>query len=794
MAERVLKRRDEYFEHKQDRKASRSVISAAVAACAVVVVILFGTIIGSTMKAPAAQETDAPSAASSQGSTEITAEETEFTAENTEEITDTQPETESKVMTYEDETKSNQQNENKYPVPIEFVPNPDSPVVIEENTTVNIYGVECQDIIRYQMRYNTRRNFGRECGNRVRLLIAHSDSIELLSPDVLTLDISNDDSVTFEIVFRYVDGNTRGGISVFSIEDLYWDIDNNYNSAAELPELRKSKGFREKFTERKFGAVRTKGYDFFSGVWDTTTIYYNIAYYFNEVDDEGNPLFLSDPYMPDYYDCETCQRLRQEIEEREKFNTECYQESNGVAYSRNYDIIICGYAHWTDNQGQIHPAKNISVRLKDLSDASINILTMTNNMGYYQITYPLSLSGNHNLIISCEVSGLAIKVIQNNGTNPLKKDIACNCTSGETRMIFFDFAPGASDYDEESLLNDAVSIHQACELIQQYFYQLTCTFLPQVIINADWDHFIEEDMEARYYQYPIGYDLFVSYLDAYDWDKIEYEYIHFIEDIYDMYFYNYYVNRYTNSALYYGKENGVKYAWQDGWAMFFAINAQRNMNASNLNMEYVGDTFFTDFDAWHGKDINFDLENFILYFPTNTSINKCEANILTIAALMYDFCDPVNIYDNDLMCFNDVAVWYYTVFNGTCKSLSDFIQKIYYSGVLSTSDKLQAGRSLEWFDLSPSNVSMPGLFLGNYTVYWTNPSSNSYNILRFYDSSYNEIVPSIFINGQNTYTISYSDWTENFVGVGTIYLVVERIDSNYPVTGPYYSEKYTFVA
>ncbi len=220
------------------------------------------------------------------------------------------------------DTQPGQQAEDGYPVPIEFIPDPDTPIFIDVKNDPDIYGTECKDVIRYQMRYNTRRDFGRECGNRVRLLIVASSSIQLLSPDVMTLDISENDSVDFELVFRYVEGNSRGTFRVFSVEDLYWDIDNNYKSVAELPDLMKEKDFQMIFTERDYGAVRTKGYDFFSGIWVTTTIYKYIAKYFGEVDDEGNPLFLSDPYMPDYYDCETCQRLRHQIEEREKFNRE----------------------------------------------------------------------------------------------------------------------------------------------------------------------------------------------------------------------------------------------------------------------------------------------------------------------------------------------------------------------------------------------------------------------------------------------------------------------------------------
>lgn len=62
MAQRVLQRRDEYLKNKNDKKAKTGVIPAIAVSSAAVIVILFGTIIGETMKKlppPASSETEA---------------------------------------------------------------------------------------------------------------------------------------------------------------------------------------------------------------------------------------------------------------------------------------------------------------------------------------------------------------------------------------------------------------------------------------------------------------------------------------------------------------------------------------------------------------------------------------------------------------------------------------------------------------------------------------------------------------------------------------------------------------
>ena len=505
MAERVLKRRDEYFAQKQDRKASRGVISAAVTACAVVVVILFGTIIGGVMKSPVTTpETDAPPSASSPGSTEITAEETETkpedtddtereaTAEITEETaeektgTDTLQESSSndpvrtieylhapdpsvtverlscrgtylygyeckdvisytlrynttreggkhgdrvrimirdfggntellspgiltldipdgkaefdlkfrytednvtlghsfKIYTiddlyadiyneyndfknfgylqdeksisdgfeetemffirygdydffeqciyftdilndlkaYFDDPKPMGEIPDKNTIPVEYIPAPDPSIVIHGKNYTEISGYECKDVVSYTIRYNTTRSDGRH-GKRVRVIIWHSDGVEMISPDILTLDMP-DGTARFEVKFRYKDNHGLGKFHIFCIDERDVDIDNNFNEVPVIEKVWGDTEFLAVSKEISLRAVRAKGYDFLVPSIDTARVYYDIAIGLGDVDEDGIPLYFSDPYMPDYYDCEACQRLRQEVEESEEFITE----------------------------------------------------------------------------------------------------------------------------------------------------------------------------------------------------------------------------------------------------------------------------------------------------------------------------------------------------------------------------------------------------------------------------------------------------------------------------------------
>ncbi len=439
------------------------------------------------------------------------------------------------------------------------------------------------------------------------------------------------------------------------------------------------------------------------------------------------------------------------------------------------------------------PARSMTVRLFDINNPSVNISVLTNDTGYYQITYPVSVYTPYNIKLRYEISGLNISFEDPSNNEFYYSEETFFVLPGYLQRHSYSFTTNSND-DNDINLNKAVSIHQACELIQRYYYQLNATYVDGIAIQLSHTYDYDVGYEARYHKDNYGGTLFLSYLDAFDWDIIEYEYVHYIEDNYGMYCNNYWKVPYNDLSLgYTSKEDAMKYAWQDGWAIFFVVNAQRYMNASNMGISGVGDTLFTNIGAYLNHEINFDIENFTDNLNSvPETVDKCETNILTIAALMYDFCDPVNTNDNDLMNYNNSTILYITINNISSKSLSDFMQKFNASSI-TTQDKLNAGLSLEWFDLSPKNITIPNLYQGSHTVYWTNPGNDYYNRITVYSSSLNVIWQSNMLFYQSSYTIDADTWADNFAGVGSVLFVVEGWQSMYPITGPYRSYQYLFI-
>lgn len=242
--------------------------------------------------------------------------EADITADDTTAITSEAGET-----TDGTETQADQPIEN-YVRPVDYVPEPGAPVVIDMSRFHMdvMYGYYCKSVSEYTIRYNTPRYTNTQGeflhGEHLKVMITHTAGIELLVPEIFTVDYSGE-PVNIKLKFRYIDGTTKGSFKLFFIEDVNAELD-DYNSIAELDSLENNTDFRKISQMLECSTVRTKGYDFFKAYCYTTTpLYYSVAVHFNDVDADGKPLYLNDPYMQDYYDCEQCIEKREKIEQEE---------------------------------------------------------------------------------------------------------------------------------------------------------------------------------------------------------------------------------------------------------------------------------------------------------------------------------------------------------------------------------------------------------------------------------------------------------------------------------------------
>ena len=163
------------------------------------------------------------------------------------------------------------------------------------------------------------------------LIVIPSVSIDLLSGDLNYLDFETNDTVRVTLKFKYKDGYTNGRIYyyIYSEEDgqqFYSEIDDHITKGGLGEDYStfiaaESLGYFAKLKYSIYGGealcfAEIKGYDFegYDASASLRKIYCLAAEHFGDVDGEGLPLFLSDPYMPEYFDSPDCYIERNNIE------------------------------------------------------------------------------------------------------------------------------------------------------------------------------------------------------------------------------------------------------------------------------------------------------------------------------------------------------------------------------------------------------------------------------------------------------------------------------------------------
>ena len=438
---------------------------------------------------------------------------------------------------------------------------------------------------------------------------------------------------------------------------------------------------------------------------------------------------------------------------------------------------VSGYIKWTDKAGNNHPANGVTVQIwkgtvSSPSFTLINTLT-TSATGYYSSSY--SYEGSVALLkIKVLSSGTNINVVDASGLIYTNESGISGGTSNITINV---------TADNNSFPGRSVSVHQGMALANRYMYNLKGSYMNTIDVE------FASSVNRTCYSYSPSM-IHIIYKDAYDWDVLEHEFGHYVQDVYD-------INDSPASPpgghlaednladIMGNKSNGIHLAWGEGWATYFAINLQRVMGASSLGVPNVGDALYQDTED---LTITYDIENL------ETDLRKGEANEATVSAILYDITDPINTSEDDQININNGTVWSITK-NNNCTTLSEFINAFNSYLYISKGDKVKLGSTLSRYSVSANLVSLS--HTGNTVTFtWEkqggsiNYGNNSFRLV-FYDDSYNLLYMTSYSNGTSQ-SISLSQWNSLFSNApSAVYSCVQTRQTSSPTTGPYYSNVIT---
>lgn len=446
--------------------------------------------------------------------------------------------------------------------------------------------------------------------------------------------------------------------------------------------------------------------------------------------------------------------------ERIRSTPETIKGSDGIT---RYSYSVAGYISWTDGNGGVHAADNIKVELCDASSGSGITSTYTTSSGGYSLSYSTTLV-NPNVKIKVYSEGSNITLINTN--SPYGQYIYESSPftmTGFTKVSYT--APNSTN------LGQSLSIQQAMALAHQYVLNLDSTNLNSINV------YFPNSSSNSYFTTPPA--IYIKQGHEFEWDTLEHEYGHYVQ-------YHYSISN-SPGGIHYLSDNladarnnksaGIRLAWGEGWATYFAINLQNEMNASYLYIPHVGDSHYQD----SSNGIDYDLESPAIYYL------KGEANEVVVSAVLYDMTDGVSSLDNDQVSFTDSFVWN-LIKNNYCTTLSDFIQSFYLSST-SPANKYNLGSTLSKHKIAaepstPSSATPP-------TFSWapqggSNLFPNNYFRVVFLNSNYTPLLSTSYTSS-NSITLTSSQWSLIQSSLPVYYYIETNQTEPSAPTGPYYS-------
>lgn len=439
---------------------------------------------------------------------------------------------------------------------------------------------------------------------------------------------------------------------------------------------------------------------------------------------------------------------------------ETIKGSDGIT---RYSYSVAGYISWTDENGGAHAADNIKVELCDASSGTGITSTYTTSSGGYSLSYSTALV-NPNVKIKVYSEGSNITLINTN--SPYGQYIYESSPFTMTGFTKVSYTASNS-----TNLGQSLSIQQAMALAHQYVLNLDSTNLNSINV------YFPNSSSNSYFTYSPA--IYIKQGHEFEWDTLQHEYGHYVQ-------YHYGIanspggTHYLNDNLADARNNksdGIRLAWGEGWATYFAINLQNEMNVSYLYIPHVGDSHYQD----SSNGIDLDLEDPATYYW------KGEANEVVVSAVLYDMTDGINLLEADQVSFADSFVWS-IIKNNYCTTLSDFIQRFYMSST-TLANKYKLGSTLSRYKVAaepntPSSTTPPTFSWipqGGSTLF----PNNSFRVV-FLNSNYTTLFSTSYTSS-NSIALTSSQWSLIQSSLPVYYYIEATQTESSAPTGPYYS-------
>ncbi|MFN8103195.1 MAG: PKD domain-containing protein [Acidimicrobiia bacterium] len=446
-------------------------------------------------------------------------------------------------------------------------------------------------------------------------------------------------------------------------------------------------------------------------------------------------------------------------------------------------VCISGSIRWTDVAGGVHPVRRAPVEIRDaetwpLSDDVVTTVT-TDEDGNYSAAVDNDdglLQGGRDIYIRAKAEGPGFTS---------DKHIDSSTTDDVSTGTSLTLSLTARNDDED---------HRAFSIQAGLVWGLD--YVEQVRGSRFEEFEVQFPTDGSYYS---GGALHIDDDDPFDWDVILHEYGHYIQDQMDI------TDspggpHYWNSNLAednqpeghppYGKDDGTRMAWGEGWPTYFAVSGLQRIGASASGVPHVGNDSYDDRRLDDSANIVESLE------PVSGKAG--EDNEVTTAEIMYDLFDGASGAESkDHAQFSDRSLWAtldaadpgsLSAAYDALKSLGDNDVNCVFSLNGVAPDMAGAEREIVAKDSPPPTITWtPG---GGGPAF----RSNSFTV-RFTDAGGSRTLLETPAQTTTSFTPTAAQWediTNRSAGIVDVTVTGRQTDS--PETGPYTSCRKRFVS
>ena len=481
--------------------------------------------------------------------------------------------------------------------------------------------------------------------------------------------------------------------------------------------------------------------------------------------------YVSTVYLDCLADCsENLQSYLLDIDRQGELIEEVEQEPilvRAADGSTRYSHEVAGYISWSDDASGVHAADGVKVELYAINGSTETLVGST---------YTVS-SGGYSIAFSSSITSQPVKFkVASEGTNITVRQASSPYSIYKYESSTFSvstFTKASYTANNTTNIGQSISIQQAMAMANKYIYSLDSSYLSNINV------YYPNSYSNSYFS-PSSVAIYIKQGHQYEWDTLQHEYGHYVQHHYSIANSpggTHYLSANLADSLN-DKSAGIRLAWGEGWATYFAINLQKEMSASIYYIPHVGDTHYQD----SSNSIDLDIE----YLPTN--YRKGEANESTVCAVLYDMTDGYNSAEDDNVYFANNNIWDITKSNN-CTTLSEFITAFYAAG-FPYSTRLALGSTLTRYKVAASPYTPTGtnpptfswLPQGGSTLF----PNNSFKVV-FLNSNYNVITYTSYTSSNSIQLTSYQ-WTQIQNASTPVYYYIETNQTEQNVeTGPYYS-------